>query len=55
MKYEKIIREIAKKHNTTKKEVDSQIRFALKNSGIDLSPEIVIEIAAQKIKKDYLS
>ncbi|MBO4733163.1 MAG: hypothetical protein J5662_01670 [Clostridia bacterium] len=55
MKYKRIIREIAKKHNVSEKEVDSQIRFALKSSGINLSPEIVIKIATQKIKKDYLS
>jgi hypothetical protein len=51
MKYKKIIRLIAKKHGVTKDEVDSQIRKSLKDSGINLSPETVIEIAAERLKK----
>ncbi|MBR4762361.1 MAG: hypothetical protein IK086_06970 [Clostridia bacterium] len=55
MNYKKIIKKIAKNHNVSKKEVDNKIRAALKSSGINVSPEIIIEIIAAKVKKDYLS
>lgn len=51
MKYKKIIKIIAKKHGITKDEVALQIRKSLKDSGISLSPETVIEIAAEQLKK----
>ena len=51
MKYKKIIKLIAKSHGITKSEVDLQIRNALKEAGINISPETVIEIATQQIKK----
>ena len=55
MTYKKIIKEIAKNNNTSKKEVETQMRSALKASGINISPELVIELIASKIKKDYIS
>lgn len=51
MKYEEIIAQIAKKHNISKKEVDLEIKTALVNSGIYLSPEVFIELATELIKK----
>ena len=51
MKYKKIIKIIAKKHGITKDEVALQIRKSLKDSGISLSPETVIVIAAEQLKK----
>ncbi|MBR4911070.1 MAG: hypothetical protein IKZ47_07120 [Clostridia bacterium] len=54
MKYARIVKSIAKKHGISKREVDMQMRKALKESGINFSPEVIIEIATQQIK-DYLS
>ena len=51
MKYKKIIAQLAKTHNTSKKEIDLQIRAALKNSGINIPPELVVEIAAEQVKR----
>lgn len=51
MKYKKILARLAKSHNTSKKEIDLQIRKALTDSGINVSPEVVIEIATEQIKK----
>ncbi|MBR6902946.1 MAG: hypothetical protein IKN39_03555 [Clostridia bacterium] len=51
MKYNQIIKQLAKKNKISKKEVDLQMRSALKNSGINVSPEVVIQIAVEQIKK----
>ena len=53
MKYKKIIKTVAKLNNTSAKEVENEIKFALNQSGINVSPEILIELISQKIKKDY--
>lgn len=54
MKYSRIIKQIAKSEGISKNEVDFFIRKALEQSGIHISPDIVVEIATEKIKKDYL-
>ena len=55
MNYRKIIKNIAKNHSVSKKEVDLQIRTALKDSGINVSPEVIIEIIAEDVKKTIYS
>lgn len=55
MKYKKIVKLIAQQHNVSTKEVDSQMRSALKESGINISPEAFIRIAVKQLEKDYLS
>lgn len=55
MNYKQIIKTIAKSHNTSTKEVEREIKFALNQSGINIPPEMFIKIVSQKIKKDYLS
>ncbi len=55
MDYQKIIEIVAKKHNTTPKEVDEEIRRAIDISGYKMSPLIFIKLISTKIKTDYIS
>lgn len=41
---------IAKTHNTTPEEVDKEMRAAIKTAGYDISPEVFISLAAEKVK-----
>ena len=55
MKYKKLLREVAKEHNTTPNEVDAEIRAAIKAAGLNVPPQIFITMCAEKVKKDYIS
>ena len=51
MEYKKIIAQIAKRHGVSSKQVDSELKTALEMSGINVTPDIFIQIAAERIKK----
>ena len=55
MKYEKMLREVAKEYDTTPEEVDSEIREAIKAAGLNMPPQLFIAMCAAKVKKDYIS
>ncbi len=52
MHYKKLINEIAAKHGVTPKEVDTEIRRAIKLSGYDMKPEVFISMLIQKVKQE---
>lgn len=56
MNYQKSLEQIAREHNTTPEEVDSEMRTALQMAGYDIElAAIFIELATTKTKKDYIS
>ena len=55
MNYKRIIKQVAKQHNVSPDYVDLQIRSALKESGINITPELFIELVSNQAKKDYIS
>lgn len=52
MEYEKLLEIIAQEHNTTPKEVDKEIKLAIKSAGLDMPPEMFIALNAAKVKND---
>lgn len=52
MRYEKLLEIIAQENNTTPKEVDKEIREAIKSAGLDMPPELFIALNAAKVKDD---
>lgn len=50
MNYKQMLKIIAKTHNTTPEEVDKEMRVAIKTAGYDISPEVFISLAAEKVK-----
>jgi len=55
MGYRKLLKAVAKQENTTPKEVDREIRAAIKAAGLDMHPATFIAMCAAKVKKDYIS
>lgn len=51
MNYQKLLEQVAKEHNTTLQEVDSEIRTALQMAGYDIEPDVFITLATVKAKK----
>lgn len=51
MSYQKLIEQVAREHNTTPQEVDSEMRMALHMAGYDIDPALFISLAASKVKK----
>lgn len=51
MSYQKLLEQIAKEHNTTPEEVNSEMRTALKMAGYDIEPAMFIALATTKVKK----
>ncbi|MBE6719181.1 MAG: hypothetical protein E7571_00815 [Ruminococcaceae bacterium] len=49
MSYKKLLKMVAAEYNTTPKEVDSEIRAAIKAAGYDMEPELFIALAASKV------
>ena len=52
MEYGKLLRAVARKENTTPKEVDKAIREAIKAAGLDMHPAAFIAMCAAKSKDD---
>lgn len=51
MSYQKLLEQVAKEHNTTPQEVDSEMRTALQMAGYDIEPTMFIALATAKVKK----
>ena len=51
MSYQKLIEQVAREHNTTPQEVDSEMRMALHMAGYDIEPTMFIALATTKVKK----
>lgn len=51
MSYQKLLEQVAREHNITPEEVDSEMRTALKMAGYDIEPSMFITLAAAKIKE----
>ena len=55
MNYQQLLQKVAKEFQTTPEEVEKEMRKALVESGILMSPRAFIALASAKIKKDYKS
>ena len=51
MSYQKLLEQVAREHNTTPEEVDSEMRTALQTAGYDIEPAMFIALATAKVKK----
>lgn len=51
MSYQKLLKQVAREHNTTPQEVDSEMRTALQMAGYDIEPAMFIALATTKAKK----
>lgn len=51
MSYQKLLEQVAREHNTTPEEVDSEMRTALQMAGYDIEPAMFIALATTKAKK----
>lgn len=51
MSYQKLLEQVAREHNTTPEEVDSEMRTALQIAGYDIEPAMFIALATTKTKK----
>ena len=51
MSYQKLLEQVARKHNTTPQDVDSEMRTALQMAGYDVEPAMFIALATTKAKK----
>lgn len=51
MSYQKLLEQVAREHNTTPQEVDSEMRIALQMVGYDIEPAMFIALATAKAKK----
>lgn len=50
MTYKKLLKNIAEEYNTTSKEVENQIKLAIKMAGYNMQPEEFIIMLTQKVK-----
>ena len=51
MNYKKILKNVAKKYNTTPEQADAEIREAIKLTGLSVSPQDFISMCSEKTKK----
>ena len=51
MNYNKILRQIADRENISVKEVENEMRIAIKMAGLDCSPKEFIETTARLVKE----
>lgn len=51
MSYQKLLKQVAREHNTTPEDVDSGMRTALQMAGYDIEPAMFIALATAKAKK----
>lgn len=50
MSYNKLLKKVAKEHKTSKKQVDTEIRKAIKMAGYDIEPDEFIAMLTLKVK-----
>ncbi len=50
MRYKQILKSVAAEHNTTEKEVDKEIRKAIKASGLNMEPMEFIRLTTAMVK-----
>ena len=55
MSYQNLLEQVAKEHNTTPEQVDSEMRTALQMAGYDIEPAMFIALAATKAKRTIYS
>ena len=51
MSYQRLLEQVAREHNTTPEQVDSEMRTALQMAGYDIEPAMFIALATAKAKK----
>ena len=51
MSYQKLLEQVAREHNTTPEDVDSEMRTALQMAGYNIEPSMFIALATAKEKK----
>ena len=51
MNYDALLKTIADKYNTTPEDVDKNIKQAIELSGHNITPELFINLCAEKVKK----
>ncbi len=51
MEYKKMLKQVAKKYNTTPEEVEEEMKKAITASGFDMSPQLFISLCTAKVKK----
>ena len=49
MNYKKLLKTLSTEHNTTPKEVDEEMRAAIKAAGYYVEPELFIALVAAKV------
>ena len=54
MSYKKLLKTVAKEYNTTPKEVEKEIKNAMKMAGYDIEPQLFIALCAKQAIDDIL-
>ena len=52
MKYQALLKKIAKEYNTTPQEVEKEMRLAIKAAGLTISPALFIARTSAKVKEE---
>ncbi|MGN1420327.1 MAG: hypothetical protein ACI4XC_02280 [Eubacterium sp.] len=52
MSYQNMLEKIAKQHNTSVEEVDTEIRNAINATGLDIEPSVFIALVTRKTKNE---
>jgi hypothetical protein len=52
MSYQKLLKQVAKEHNTTPKEVENEIKNAIRCVGYDIEPVEFIALISSKVKSE---
>ena len=52
MNYNELLQTVADEYNTTPKEVESEMKNAIKAAGYNISPQLFISLCAAKLKDD---
>lgn len=52
MNYQQLLKKVAKEFHTTPKEVEIEIRKAIRAAGYDISPEAFISLCVAKVRQD---
>lgn len=50
MTYKELLKNVAEEYNTTSKEVEDQIKLAIKMAGYNMEPEKFIKLLTKKVK-----
>lgn len=52
MNYKKLLEQVANEHNTTPKEVESEIKKAINVAGYNIEPAMFISLIVSKVKNN---